>query len=108
MRTGIVLCCCIAMMVGGALLTIGGGEDHHSPDVRNALTAALQQTKEAKINLLKRLKSEKGSTPVKDQAEFWAKEDMADYDRIWSPIADVVAGAIHNGTCEDLAKEWSR
>lgn len=107
MRQGAVIAC-VLMLVGGAMITFGGRQGPPPPDVSSLLSKALTETKEAKLALLKDLHTNKASASAEEKARYFAEKDMADFDRIWSPIADAVAGAIHNNNCGQLAEEWSR
>lgn len=108
MRLGAIITCGL-MIVGGAMITFGGGRHVPTPpDVSSLLSKALAETKEAKLSLLKDLQNNKASATAEEKAKYFAEKDMADFDRIWSPIADAVAGAIHNNNCGELAEEWSR
>ena len=97
----------ILMMVGGALLLIPHSTDN-TPEVRGLLTDAYQADRQAKIDTLKLIDQTMRDKTAEERVKEWAKRQESDFDRIFSPVADVAAAALHNNTQGDLAKEWEK
>ena len=95
------------MMVGGALLLIPHSTDK-GPEVRGLLTDAYQADRQAKIDTLKFIDQTMKDKTAEERVREWARKQESDFDRIFSPVADVAAAALHNNTQGDLAREWEK
>jgi len=99
-----------AFLGGAILLAPTGSKPKPRPDVPvdAVLEKALSEDRSDKIATLRDISERMKSGTAEERVTEWAKQQRAAYDRIWSPVADVVAAALHNGTGKDLADLWEK
>lgn len=100
----------VAGFLGGVLLLIPSGGTKPRPDVSAdaVLETALAEDRKDKISTLRDISERMKNGTAEERVTEWAKQQKAAYDRIWSPVADTVAAALHNGTGKDLADLWEK
>lgn len=100
----------IAAILGGVLLLIPSRPPGPRPDVPvdAVLEKALAEDRSDKIATLRDIGERMKNSSAEERVKEWARLQQASYDRIYSPVADVAAAALHNNTSKDLADLWER
>lgn len=102
----------VTAFIGGVLLLLPTVSKPPGPrpdvPVDAVLEKALSEDRSDKISTLRDISEKLKNGTAEERVSEWAKQQKAAYDRIWSPVADVVAAALHNGTGKDLADLWEK
>lgn len=99
----------VTAFLGGVLLLVPL-KPAPRPDVPAdaVLEKALAEDRSDKIATLRDISEKLKNGTAEERVTEWARQQKAAYDRIWSPVADTVAAALHNGTGKDLADLWEK